>query len=201
MEKSVVGSGDVAEPLKRGADGEQCEEEEGRHSGHKNVAVVADRGLSPESVSIRKLSVDGFLVKFTQLGSNFHHVCCRDKSLQRIENQAKEIQDRDRRYNASRLTTSQRWTNSNRMNFLKALSDAGGETTAQLYCLVAACSLYLFASFYLMVLSKLLPRTGIFILDAIRDDWYYSIWLPFLFPTTILFVYWNWLSMKFFKHS
>eukprot|EP00922_Rhytidocystis_sp_ex-Travisia-forbesii_P014387 GHVS01021544.1.p1 GENE.GHVS01021544.1~~GHVS01021544.1.p1 ORF type:complete len:201 (-),score=21.51 GHVS01021544.1:150-752(-) len=200
MEKSVVfGSGDVAERSKLGTDGEQSEEEEARHSGHKNVVVVADSSLSSESVRKRQVSVDGFLVKFTQLGSNLHHVSCKDKSLQRIENQTKEFQDRDRRYNAR--MTSQRWTNCSRMNFLNALSDAGGETTAQLYCLVAVCSLYLFASCYLMVLSKLLPKTGIFIIDAIRDDWYYSIWLPFLFPTTILFVYWNWLSMKFFKHS
>eukprot|EP00922_Rhytidocystis_sp_ex-Travisia-forbesii_P060698 GHVS01089979.1.p1 GENE.GHVS01089979.1~~GHVS01089979.1.p1 ORF type:complete len:221 (-),score=33.56 GHVS01089979.1:98-760(-) len=108
-------------------------------------------------------------------------------------------------------TTSLRWNRNtsfrlNRTSFLDALSDAslectGGETTAWRYCLMVGVVLYLFACLYMMAISKLLPRTGISFLDAIKDDWYYSIWLPFLFPTTVVFVYWNWVSMKYFSRS
>eukprot|EP00922_Rhytidocystis_sp_ex-Travisia-forbesii_P056905 GHVS01084215.1.p1 GENE.GHVS01084215.1~~GHVS01084215.1.p1 ORF type:complete len:175 (+),score=16.77 GHVS01084215.1:271-795(+) len=107
-------------------------------------------------------------------------------------------EERCRQFN-DRLT-SLRWGCNrfrlNRTSFLDALSDAslecsGGETAARRYCLMVVAALYLFASLYMMVFSKLLPRTGVFFLDAIKEDWYYSIWLPFLLPTTVLFLYWT----------
>jgi len=45
------------------------------------------------------------------------------------------------------------------------------------------------------------PRTGIAVLDwALRDE-YYSRALPVLIPGTIAYVYFHWLSARFFEHT
>ncbi len=45
------------------------------------------------------------------------------------------------------------------------------------------------------------PRTGIAALDwALRDE-YYSRALPVLIPGTIAYVYFHWLSARFFEHT
>jgi hypothetical protein len=50
-------------------------------------------------------------------------------------------------------------------------------------------------------LSKLLPPTGVRQLDAVRDDVYFCVLLPMMVPTTLIAVYANWVSMKYFKHA
>lgn len=49
--------------------------------------------------------------------------------------------------------------------------------------------------------SKLLPPTGVRLLDAVREDLYFCLLLPMMLPTTLIAVYANWVSMKFFKHA
>jgi len=55
--------------------------------------------------------------------------------------------------------------------------------------------------FYALAISKLLPDTGFVLLDAIKHDRYYSYLLAATIPVTLIFIYFNWLSLKFFRHS
>ncbi len=67
---------------------------------------------------------------------------------------------------------------------------------------LVACSYMLFVSaLYSLLLSKLFPQFHNPVLQLIREDWYYCMLLPSLVPTTIFFVYINWVSMKFFRHA
>eukprot|EP01124_Arcella_intermedia_P018858 TRINITY_DN25985_c0_g1_i1.p1 TRINITY_DN25985_c0_g1~~TRINITY_DN25985_c0_g1_i1.p1 ORF type:complete len:107 (-),score=12.85 TRINITY_DN25985_c0_g1_i1:57-377(-) len=65
------------------------------------------------------------------------------------------------------------------------------------------CTFVLFVmSMYSLLLSKLLPKTGMEILDAIQQDRYYCLLVPVtLLPVSFLFVLLNWMSMKFFRHN
>jgi phosphatidylinositol N-acetylglucosaminyltransferase subunit Y len=54
---------------------------------------------------------------------------------------------------------------------------------------------------YAVVLSKILPRFDVWILDAIKDDEYYCILLPMTIVPSILVLYLNWLGMKFYRHN
>mmetsp|Transcript_6742 Transcript_6742/g.12800 ORF Transcript_6742/g.12800 Transcript_6742/m.12800 type:complete len:155 (-) Transcript_6742:279-743(-) len=54
---------------------------------------------------------------------------------------------------------------------------------------------------YSLVVSKLLPSTGIWLLDCIREDMYFCLLVPMLIPVTLMKVYCSWVSMKFFKHA
>eukprot|EP01066_Platyproteum_vivax_P001149 Platyproteum_vivax@DN11332_c0_g1_i1.p1 len=65
---------------------------------------------------------------------------------------------------------------------------------------VASCLMFV-VGLYTIVFSKLLPDTGNAILDAIKSDCYYCCLIPLMIPTCIGFIYWNWVSMKFFRHS
>ncbi|EFA76983.1 transmembrane protein [Heterostelium album PN500] len=68
--------------------------------------------------------------------------------------------------------------------------------------LVILCTLIFFIfTTYCLVISKFLPDTGNRILDFIKYDWYYCLLLPVLVPVTIITVYLNWLSLKFFRHN
>ena len=69
-----------------------------------------------------------------------------------------------------------------------------------LVLLVATCAaflLFLYAGF----VSKVLPPTGVSLLDAMRDDWFYCYLVPMVGPTTFIAVYMNWVAMKFFRHN
>lgn len=52
-----------------------------------------------------------------------------------------------------------------------------------------------------MVGSKFLPPTGNALVDAISHDWYYSQLVVLTIPVTLVAVFVNWLSMKFFRHN
>jgi len=54
---------------------------------------------------------------------------------------------------------------------------------------------------YALVVSKFLPYSGNMILDWIKDDYYYSSLVMVMIPVTVIFVYFNWLSLKFFRHN
>ena len=54
---------------------------------------------------------------------------------------------------------------------------------------------------YMTVISKIMPYTENAILDAIKDDMYYCFLLPLTIPVGVLFVYLNWMSLKFFRHN
>ncbi|KYQ93535.1 ubiquitin domain-containing protein [Tieghemostelium lacteum] len=67
---------------------------------------------------------------------------------------------------------------------------------------IILCTLIFFiVTSYCLVFSKLLPDSGNRVLDFIKHDWYYCLLIPALVPVTIITVYFNWLSLKFFRHN
>ena len=70
------------------------------------------------------------------------------------------------------------------------------------YCFIFLGAMVFITSTYSMVISKLfMPYTGNKLLDSIKDDEYYIFLIPSMLVTIILFAYWNWVSMKFFRHN
>lgn len=57
--------------------------------------------------------------------------------------------------------------------------------------------IFLYASF----LSKLVPDTGIFVLDFVKYDYYYCFLIPTMIIPTFVIIYLNWLSMRIFEHN
>ena len=57
-------------------------------------------------------------------------------------------------------------------------------------------------STYCMIVAKIfMPYTGNAFLDGIKDDEHYIFLVPSMLIITLYFGYWNWLSMKFFRHN
>mmetsp|Transcript_18606 Transcript_18606/g.25797 ORF Transcript_18606/g.25797 Transcript_18606/m.25797 type:complete len:114 (-) Transcript_18606:52-393(-) len=54
---------------------------------------------------------------------------------------------------------------------------------------------------YSLVISKVTEASGIGALDLIKFDRYYCLLIPMTIPVSLVAVYLNWLSMKFFKHA
>ncbi len=69
------------------------------------------------------------------------------------------------------------------------------------YVLLAVSVLFFVVSMYTLIASKLMPDTGHFVLDAIKHDRYYSFLVPLTLVATLVTVYLNWLSLKFFRHN
>jgi phosphatidylinositol glycan anchor class Y biosynthesis protein len=70
------------------------------------------------------------------------------------------------------------------------------------YLMILVGSLVFVTSTYCMVIAKIfMPYTGNTILDWVKDDEHYIFLVPSMIFMTFLFAYWNWLSMKFFRHN
>ena len=55
---------------------------------------------------------------------------------------------------------------------------------------------------YSVIFSKvMMPYTGHFILDWIKDDYYYCALLPAWLLTVVILAWINWVSMKYFRHT
>ena len=67
--------------------------------------------------------------------------------------------------------------------------------------IITMAAIFFIGLFYAMFGSKLLGPTGNYLLDFIREDEYYCFLLPLLLPVTVIALYCNWVSMKFFRHS
>eukprot|EP00611_Tribonema_gayanum_P028407 TRINITY_DN7299_c0_g1_i2.p1 TRINITY_DN7299_c0_g1~~TRINITY_DN7299_c0_g1_i2.p1 ORF type:complete len:135 (+),score=9.95 TRINITY_DN7299_c0_g1_i2:143-547(+) len=67
------------------------------------------------------------------------------------------------------------------------------------YLLLAGCVLVTAGLLYAMVVSKLLPLTGNLFLDSVSHDHYYCFLVPLSILPTILAVYCNWVTLKFFR--
>jgi len=61
--------------------------------------------------------------------------------------------------------------------------------------------LYFLGFVYCAFVSKLLPETGHWLLDSIRNDYYYCYLVPLTVVPTFIVVYLNWLSMRFFENN
>jgi len=70
------------------------------------------------------------------------------------------------------------------------------------YALIMIGGFIFIFSTYSMIIAKIfMPYTGNKILDAIKDDEHYIFLIPSMLVTIIFFAYWNWVSMKFFRHN
>eukprot|EP01017_Pseudomicrothorax_dubius_P031133 TRINITY_DN3947_c0_g1_i1.p1 TRINITY_DN3947_c0_g1~~TRINITY_DN3947_c0_g1_i1.p1 ORF type:complete len:200 (-),score=41.41 TRINITY_DN3947_c0_g1_i1:87-686(-) len=69
------------------------------------------------------------------------------------------------------------------------------------YVLIALGITFFVAIIFCALLSKFLTEPSHSIIKAIKADNYYCWLLPLMIPTTVVAVYANWLSMKFFRHS
>ncbi|KAF9100090.1 hypothetical protein BGX29_001178 [Mortierella sp. GBA35] len=54
---------------------------------------------------------------------------------------------------------------------------------------------------YALVASNYMPLTGNKTLDWIKKDSHYCMLVPVTIPVTVLFVLFNWLGMKLFRHN
>ncbi|KAJ2829231.1 hypothetical protein IWW50_000966 [Coemansia erecta] len=69
------------------------------------------------------------------------------------------------------------------------------------YALLVLTSVLFISSMYSLVVSKFMPYTGIAFLDAVKDDRYFCLLMPITGLSFTFTVFWNWLGMKFFRHS
>lgn len=90
------------------------------------------------------------------------------------------------------------------------------------YTLLALTFVFFVGTVYALVVSKMMPHTGNAvsmhtityqikrkynyfdfknILDWIKDDYFYCMLVPVTIPVTVIAVYLNWLSLKFFRHN
>ena len=54
---------------------------------------------------------------------------------------------------------------------------------------------------YAVLIAKLLPPTGVRLLDAVKWDSRLCLLVPLAVPTALAGVYLNWLAFKFFKNN
>eukprot|EP00826_Nyctotherus_ovalis_P015893 TRINITY_DN14559_c0_g1_i2.p1 TRINITY_DN14559_c0_g1~~TRINITY_DN14559_c0_g1_i2.p1 ORF type:complete len:106 (-),score=29.32 TRINITY_DN14559_c0_g1_i2:134-451(-) len=55
---------------------------------------------------------------------------------------------------------------------------------------------------YWIAISKMLPHTGHPFLDWLKNDTFYCILVPVLLgPVLVILIYFNWLAIKYFRHT
>ena len=64
------------------------------------------------------------------------------------------------------------------------------------YTLLISSILLVLAYLYAALFSKLMPTTGVALLDAIKEDEYFCFLLPLLIIPTFFIVYLNWVSFQ-----
>lgn len=69
------------------------------------------------------------------------------------------------------------------------------------YIIIILIFLLFIVEMYSLFISKIMPYTGNIIFDWIKDDYYYSALFPAMIIVSIIFVYFNWMSLKFFRHN
>lgn len=69
------------------------------------------------------------------------------------------------------------------------------------YLLLIGSLLFGFIFFYAAIFSKLLPDTGIYVLDVIKYDYYFCYLIPLSIIPTYAVIYLNWLSMNHFVQN
>ncbi|KAF9145872.1 hypothetical protein BGX30_006355 [Mortierella sp. GBA39] len=86
--------------------------------------------------------------------------------------------------------------------FTTLISDQEPDTTYLWGYLLFFCTMVGFTvSMYALVASNYMPLTGNKTLDWIKKDSHYCMLVPVTIPVTVLFVLFNWLGMKLFRHN
>ncbi len=89
-----------------------------------------------------------------------------------------------------------------RGSFIKTQTSRGLDFTFLYGYLLLICTFIFFVgTMYTLTVSKFMPNTGNAILDAIKADDYYCLLIPVTILVTWLFIYFNWMSLKFFRHN
>lgn len=68
-------------------------------------------------------------------------------------------------------------------------------------CLIALSGALFIGVFYSLFIAPIVGKTGHIILDFIQQDSFYCCLIPLMIPVSLLFLYVNWVSVKFFRHS
>jgi hypothetical protein len=70
------------------------------------------------------------------------------------------------------------------------------------YCLIMIGFMFFVMGWYSIFISKVvMPYTGHSVLDWIKDDKYYCMALPCYLASVCFPVYFNWMAMKYFRHT
>ena len=69
------------------------------------------------------------------------------------------------------------------------------------YVIIVSTCLFTAVYLYAAVISKLVPYSGITILDNFKDDCYYCFAIPLALLPTLLILYLNWLSIKLYESN
>lgn len=69
------------------------------------------------------------------------------------------------------------------------------------FFLIGLSALLFVLVLYALIFSPLVGSTEHVLLDFIREDTYYCFLIPLLIPTTVIILYVNWVSVKFFRHT
>ncbi len=69
------------------------------------------------------------------------------------------------------------------------------------WVLLFATCVFFIAAMYALVVSKLMPFTGIALLDSLKSDWYYCFLWSSMVPAFGLFILCNWITVKFFLNN
>lgn len=65
---------------------------------------------------------------------------------------------------------------------------------------LASFIVFVVMSFWMLV-SNLVPRTGNWLIDWLREDQYYCLLLPLTVPVTVVAIYLKWFTHKLFQHN
>jgi len=79
------------------------------------------------------------------------------------------------------------------------ISTQGAQMLGMYLITLAAC--IFIGVFYSVIISPLVGETGHVVLDLIRLDNYYCFLAPLMIPASLGFIYANWVSVKFFRHT
>ena len=69
------------------------------------------------------------------------------------------------------------------------------------FLITIGCVIFVVSTYSMIIAKIFMPYTGNKILDYIKDDEHYIFLIPSMCVTIIIFAYWNWVSMKFFRHN
>lgn len=67
-------------------------------------------------------------------------------------------------------------------------------------CMMLFAAIIVVCELYAILISKLLPYTGISWLDAIKDDWHFCLIIPANVGASVFFIYWNWFALTVFRN-
>ncbi|KAI8808958.1 phosphatidylinositol N-acetylglucosaminyltransferase subunit Y-domain-containing protein [Cladochytrium replicatum] len=85
--------------------------------------------------------------------------------------------------------------------FMPANGQSSLNVATKGWILLGTSLLFLVWNVYALLGSKLLPPTGLKLMDWTREDNHYSALFPLLIPTFVFFSFWSWMGKKLFKHN